>query len=105
MEAADWILAAGGVPVLAHPGLYKDDELAEEIVSDKFVGIEAYHSEHSEADETKYAKFASERGLLVTGGSDFHGERQGQVFHGPIGARSVDIEIVERLRRAARSMA
>jgi hypothetical protein len=44
---------------------------------------------------------AEEAGKLVTGGSDFHGERGGRVFHGPIGNRTVDAAVLAALRRHA----
>ncbi|BBH19633.1 phosphatase [Paenibacillus baekrokdamisoli] len=96
-EAIDWIREAGGTSVIAHPGLYKDDALVEAIIQNGVDGIEVYHSDHTREDEAKYERLAQQHGLIVTGGSDFHGERQGAVFHGPIGNRTVDVGVLQQL--------
>ncbi|MNB82433.1 Spermidine N(1)-acetyltransferase [compost metagenome] len=101
-EACEWILEAGGAPVLAHPGIYGDDKLVRGIIARSGLrGIEAYHSDHSPADAARYLAMAEEYGLLVTGGSDFHGARQGVVFHGDLGSVNVSADILEQLRDAA----
>ncbi|NGZ73991.1 PHP domain-containing protein [Saccharibacillus sp. VR-M41] len=98
-EAADWIREAGGVPVLAHPGLYGDDELVRTVLSEaKPAGIEVRHPDHGPEDEERYRKLAAEYGLLTTAGSDYHGVRQGKVFHGELGGYTVGAAAVERLR-------
>ncbi|UJF35267.1 PHP domain-containing protein [Paenibacillus hexagrammi] len=97
--AIEWIHEAGGKAVLAHPGIYHDDELVEIIMAQGLDGIEAYHSDHTPEQEAKYVQLAKTNGLLVTAGSDFHGERGGVVFHAPIGARRIGIEVVTELRK------
>lgn len=98
-----WIREAGGAPVLAHPGLYGDDNLVREIVEKgKPAGIEVYHSDHEPAEEERYMDMAIRYGLIATGGSDYHGIRQGVVFHGDIGSRSVPLETIERLMETTR---
>lgn len=104
-QAVEWILEAGGAPVLAHPGLYGQDELIPLLAEVGLVGVEAFHSDHTPEQETYYEALAVEHGLLVTAGSDYHGERGGVVFHAPIGARRVAADVVDRLfeRRGMRS--
>ncbi|NBC71180.1 PHP domain-containing protein [Paenibacillus sacheonensis] len=102
-EALEWIREAGGTSVIAHPGLYGNDELVQAIVARGAQGIEVYHSDHDEAAEARYLKIAQDHGLIVTGGSDFHGERQGVVFHGEIGSRTVDAAVLEQLDPARRN--
>ncbi|TYP72671.1 PHP domain-containing protein [Paenibacillus methanolicus] len=102
-EALEWIREAGGTSVIAHPGLYGNDSLVEDIIRAGAEGIEAYHSDHAPEDEAKYVKLASQYGLIVTGGSDFHGVRAGEdVFHGPIGHRTVDAAVLKQLNPAWR---
>jgi len=72
-EAVCHVLAAGGLPVLAHPGNIGRDELVAELVPVGLAGIEAYHSDHSSADAARYVALAQRLGLLVTGGTDSHG--------------------------------
>lgn len=96
-EAVSWIRAAGGTAVLAHPGLYGMDELVPQLAKLGLAGVEAYHADHSPEQEAFYAALAGSHGLLVTAGSDYHGERGGVVFHAPIGGRRIDAEVVDRL--------
>lgn len=97
-EAIDWVRECGGVSVIAHPGLYGDDRLVEELIQGGAAGIEVFHSDHGAEEVKKYAQLGERYGLIQTGGSDFHGEREGISFHGPLGSSSVDIEIAYRLR-------
>ncbi|WP_245640230.1 PHP domain-containing protein [Paenibacillus dakarensis] len=100
-EACCWIRDAGGAAVLAHPGLYGDDELVKSILKEaQLSGIEVFHSDHGPEDEIRYRKLAEEFNLIVTAGSDYHGERQGAVFHGGIGSRRVPEEVLEQLKAA-----
>ncbi len=102
LEAMRMIEEAGGVPVLAHPGLYDDVELVEHLVAEGLKGIEVFHPDHSEADEKFYNDIADRYGLIKTAGSDFHGMRNGEIFHGDLGEKSTTIEIVARLKKLAR---
>jgi hypothetical protein len=99
-EACNWIIEAGGAPVLAHPGLYGDDPLVQGILErGTFKGIEVYHSDHEPADSERYLAMADQYGLVITGGSDFHGARQGVIFHGDIGSVTVSVEVLEQLKK------
>lgn len=101
-EACGWIREAGGAPVLAHPGIYGDDDLVRRILEEaKPAGIEVFHSDHGRAEEERYLTMADQYGLIVTGGSDFHGARQGIVFHGDIGSRSVPVSVLGELKRVS----
>ncbi|MCY9513684.1 PHP domain-containing protein [Paenibacillus apiarius] len=98
-EAVAWIHAAGGAAVLAHPGLYGSDELVKRILeASPWDGVEVWHSDHSLEDSKRYGVLAARCGLVMTAGSDFHGARRGEVFHGALGGRRVGMEAVERLR-------
>ena len=68
------IREAGGIAVLAHPALYKSEELMKELIASKKIdGIEAFHESADRESAENYEKAARENGLLVTGGTDFHG--------------------------------
>lgn len=100
-QACSWIREAGGTPVLAHPGIYDDDELVRNIIKEaSLAGIEVFHSDHGSEEENRYQKLADEFGLIATAGSDYHGERQGVIFHGDIGNRSVPEDVLEQLKAA-----
>lgn len=66
------IKKAGGIAVLAHPGLIGDDRIVEQIVEEGIDGIEVFHPRHSIEKVDKYKKIAKEHHLLITGGSDYH---------------------------------
>jgi len=96
-EAIDAIHAAGGVAVLAHPGL--SGEAALPLLLDaRLDGIEAFHAEHSAADQARFAALAAGLGLLVTGGSDCHGPR---IHSAPIGGGACPEDALEALQARA----
>lgn len=101
-EGIRWIHEAGGKAVLAHPALYRDDALVEELAQSGLDGLEAYHSDHRPEDAARYEALAERYGLIVTAGSDYHGERNGKVFHAPIGSRKIDISVLEQLQKENR---
>lgn len=98
-EAIRWIHDAGGVAIVAHPGIYGNDELVVALLDGEADGLEAYHSDHDPEMESRYAAWADSRGKLATGGSDFHGMKDGEAYHGAIGNRTVDASIASRLLR------
>ncbi|WP_422448737.1 PHP domain-containing protein [Thermoanaerobacterium sp. DL9XJH110] len=73
-DAVDIIKKAEGIPVLAHPGLLEKKEIIDQLVEYGIMGVEAYHKDHSKQQTDYFIKFASSRGLTITGGSDSHGE-------------------------------
>lgn len=72
-QIIELIKKAGGVPVLAHPGLVGDDHLVLDIIRLGILGLEVYHPKHSEEQVQKYMRMADAYQLATTGGSDFHG--------------------------------
>ncbi|TAK13073.1 MAG: PHP domain-containing protein [Acidobacteria bacterium] len=70
---------AGGVASIAHPGKLKSDALIEPLAAAGLDAIEAYHPDHDAVATAAYRSRAAKLGLLVTGGSDFHGRESGRV--------------------------
>jgi predicted metal-dependent phosphoesterase TrpH len=101
LEAIRWISEAGGTSVIAHPGLYGNDALVEELIVQGAEGIEVFHSDHGAAEEQRYTELAKKYGIIITGGSDFHGIREGEPFHGALGSRTVGVDTLARLGRSA----
>ncbi|MBR5826105.1 MAG: PHP domain-containing protein [Clostridia bacterium] len=64
---------AGGVAVLAHPGFYDNFELLEELIPEGLDGVEVWHPENTPEQQEKLIAIAKKHGLVMTGGSDFHG--------------------------------
>lgn len=80
------IVRSGGVASLAHPGPLKRDHLIPLLVDSGLAALEVYHSDHDELMRQHYLGLAREFDLLVTGGSDFHGNgRPRDAFFGRIG--------------------
>jgi hypothetical protein len=98
-EATAAIVAAGGVPVFAHPGIVGRDETLRSLVDIGLGGIEAYHPEHGPDITRKYETMARDLGLVATGGSDSHGGKS--VRDVAIGAVTCDAAVVEELRARA----
>lgn len=81
-QAIELVRAAGGVTVLAHPrgsarGWTTPDDVITELSSAGLDGIEVDHPGHSPAQRAALAGLAADLGLVVTGGSDDHGELTG----------------------------
>lgn len=99
-QAIAAIRQAGGVPVLAHPGLsHCSEEAIHQWVKVGLRGIEVAYSQHTSAQETHYRELANALGLIATAGSDFHGLSGEQMG---LGARTCDFGTVKRLREEAR---
>lgn len=64
---------AGGIAVLAHPGFYNNFELFEELIPQGLDGVEVWHPENTPEQQEQLIKIAKKHGLVMTGGSDFHG--------------------------------
>lgn len=78
-QAIGLIRDTGGVAVLAHPGLIDHanyGELLPRLVGEGLQGIEAYYPEHTDQDTAYFCEMARGYGLIVTSGSDYHGERR-----------------------------
>lgn len=90
---------AGGVTSFAHPGVTKQDELIERLVAEGLDAIEAYHSDHAPDVRDALLHLARRMGVLVTGGSDFHGDDERRR---PLGAVSLPTEDFALLAAAAR---
>jgi predicted metal-dependent phosphoesterase TrpH len=80
VDATRLILDAGGICVLAHPGMWGDqtsvpEELIERMADAGMQGLEVVHTDHDDVKRTHYRKLAARLGLVPTGGSDCHGDR------------------------------
>jgi predicted metal-dependent phosphoesterase TrpH len=75
---------AGGLAVIAHPGLNNRDDLIPALAECGLDGIECYHTKHAAAQAYHYQKMAEQLRLLVTGGSDCHGMSKGRPLIGGV---------------------
>ncbi len=78
-EVIDVTLRAGGIPVLAHPTLYKLgrgqlEQLVRRLKDAGLMGMECYYSTYTPSETRQMKELAQQYCLLPSGGSDFHGE-------------------------------
>ncbi|NLE65364.1 MAG: PHP domain-containing protein [Elusimicrobia bacterium] len=99
-EAIRLIKESGGLAVLAHPVITQRDELIPSMVRDGLDGLEAYYPNCRMEVVERYLKMAKENAILVTGGSDAHGEGKDNTFIGKAYAPYVHVErMKERKKR------
>ena len=95
------IYRVGGISILAHPMLLHRDDIIIDLLKEGLGGIEAFCNHQSKESTEHYEKMAKEYGLLVTGGSDCHGEAKDRVLMGSV---KIPYEYVERLKECKESM-
>jgi len=108
-DAVSWIVAAGGLAVIAHPARYKFTPNEEYALFSEFKahggrGVEVVTGSHSTAEAARYAGTAREFDLLASRGSDFHSPEESHVDLGtlpplPAGLTPVWDALAERIQR------
>jgi hypothetical protein len=99
-DAVALIRGAGGFAAIAHPGTVADLDVLEAWVRSGLEGIEVFYAGHSPSDILRFQGLAERFGLIVTGGSDYHGRGTGR--EGPLGVEVAD-EVARRfLERLSR---
>jgi predicted metal-dependent phosphoesterase TrpH len=96
LESVELIHQAGGLAVMAHPGLNRTDEIIPDLVAAGLDGIECFHTKHSTVMAERYLEIAEKHGLLVTGGSDCHGFSKKAPL---IGTVKLPYDHVERMKQ------
>ena len=106
-EAIRWIKAARGLAVLAHPTWVKAGEqslidLVRRLKADGLDGVEVYYSTHTARQTREYLSLAQQLGLLVTGGSDFHGLTKPDIEVGiGKGTLHIPVSLLSKMKAAA----
>ena len=100
IDAIAALHAAGGVAVLAHPAISRCDDRIAEWAGAGLDGVEVYHSEHDDETAARYLKVARSLHLLVTGGSDYHGDERADRTR--LGRVTLPVADFERLQERAR---
>jgi predicted metal-dependent phosphoesterase TrpH len=106
-EAIGLIRQIGGIPVLAHPvyaSCLKEpfEQVCATLKELGLLGIEAIYSSHNRRQTDRYRSISSNQGLLVTGGSDFHGETKPNLLVGTgYGNLAVPPDLLEPIRALA----
>jgi predicted metal-dependent phosphoesterase TrpH len=84
LDVIELVHQAGGLAVMAHPGLNRTDNIIPALVDAGMDGIECFHTKHSTAMSERYLEIADKYHLLVTGGSDCHGHSKGKPLIGTV---------------------
>ena len=90
---------AGGLASLAHPGVTGRDDLIDRLAAAGLDAIEVRHADHEAVVEQRYRDVAARLNLLVTGGSDFHGQTGHHAC--TLGSVTLPRDDYDRLRAAA----
>ena len=99
-DAISLIKGAGGIPILAHPGLLKDKYLIQYCIEEGIEGIESVHSKHSPKQTRNFKALAERNNLISTGGSDCHGEiNNGELL---LGKYFVDLDLIPKMKERIR---
>ncbi|OGW85068.1 MAG: hypothetical protein A3C35_04425 [Omnitrophica bacterium RIFCSPHIGHO2_02_FULL_46_11] len=106
-DAIKMIEESGGVAALAHPKQLKLDHepdqferVIEQLKSEGMKGLEVYSSCQSKDEAARYRKTAERLGLLITGGSDFHGSNKPEVKLGWMGdGAMIPYETIDRMKK------
>jgi predicted metal-dependent phosphoesterase TrpH len=106
-ESIHFIREAKGIAVLAHPNTLKMNGYSElenlvlQLIKEGLKGIEVYYPEHNVLEVAKYKALSERHGLLMTGGTDYHGiEKNGLEIGIGRGEMKLPYSIVEELKSA-----
>lgn len=78
-EVVALVHAAGGLASIAHPGKLKSDAMIEPLAAAGLDAVEVFHPDHDADAVADYRRRAERLGLIITGGSDFHGRDSGRI--------------------------
>jgi len=106
MDGVRLIKKAGGTAILAHPLLYHMSDstlqkMVDEMKEAGLDGIEAIYCTYTPAEERQMKQFAKENGLLISGGSDFHGTTKPKLELGTgYGKLYIPYEVLETIKNS-----
>lgn len=108
-EGISLLRDSGAVPVWAHPHLFRGgavEEVLKQLVDAGLMGVEVYHPTHTAKDSQNLKKLCAEYGLLITGGSDYHGPSPDSKSETTtLNMLNLPLSLLEPLKQAARSLA
>src|SRR5665213_1998210 len=103
INAIELIHQAGGLAVLAHPGLNHCDEIIPSLVEQGLDGIECFHTKHNANTSEHYLKMAARLNVLVSGGSDCHGYSKNKPLIGGVKLPGVYFEKLKQAHQERES--
>lgn len=107
-EGINLLKSCGAVPVWAHPYLFRGgivEEILPELVKDGLMGVEVYHPQHSLSEERVLAELCEKYGLLMTGGSDYHGpQTKAKAGDVDLNSLNLSLELLDVVKQAAEGL-
>lgn len=96
-DAVNYIHEAGGMAFTAHPGIFLENmSEMHDLLDEGFDGVEVYHPKHNQQCQADLKGIADERGLLVSGGTDYHGFKGRDL---PMGSMEVSYELLAAIKK------
>ena len=97
----------GAVPVWAHPYLFRGgevEEVLEELLNAGVMGIEVYHPSHTPKERKNLEALCANYGLLMTGGSDYHGPSpDGKPQNTTLNMMHLPLSLLDPIKQAAKT--
>jgi predicted metal-dependent phosphoesterase TrpH len=103
-EAVSLIREAGGVPAVAHLHLIKQSDdavenLLKSLIPHGLAGIEGYYTDYTPDMEVRYRAMADRLGLILTGGTDYHGKNKPHISIGRgLGELEIPYSLLDGIR-------
>jgi len=107
LDGIELLRKSHAVSVWAHPYLFRGgdvEKVLKVLVEGGLMGVEVYHPSHSESQVYKLEKMCQEYGLLMTGGSDYHGPLPDGKETTILNMLHLSLELLEPLKEAAKSL-
>ncbi len=101
-RAISLIKESGGIPIIAHPHLLRDENVIPQLIEEGIEGIEVYYVDHGRNPSSKYVEIAKKYNLLISGGSDCHGIAKGKTLLGKVKVPYQAIEEMKKWREEKR---
>ncbi|MBO0350190.1 PHP domain-containing protein [Phormidium pseudopriestleyi FRX01] len=106
-DGINLLRSCGAVPVWAHPYLFRGgpvETVLKEMVEAGLMGVEVYHPHHTPNQVHKLEQFCAEYGLLMTGGSDYHGPSIDAKQSSQLNQFHLPLELLEPIKIAAQQL-
>jgi predicted metal-dependent phosphoesterase TrpH len=100
LDAMALLHQAGGLAVMAHPGLNHCDQIIPRLAELGLDGLECFHSRHTSTQSEYYLALAQRLNLAVTGGSDCHGLSKGKPLIGGVRLPAIYLEKLKQARHS-----
>jgi predicted metal-dependent phosphoesterase TrpH len=106
-DGINLLRSCGAVPVWAHPYLFRGgavETVLKELVEAGLMGVEVYHPTQNRSQTENLKRLCTEYGLLMTGGSDYHGPAASGIESSQLNMLHLSLDLLEPIKDAAASL-